>query len=255
MSIRKSSKADTTKATRKSSIKHKEKSLQKSNKSVTSSMKFRITLLSSAAILLTVLLYSAMIIPSVKKNVTTINSNSLYDIAISYGQQLDSTISMKGNFVLSHPDALEAVVGTAGLEGMSSSYCYVVSWKGLMLYHPDAEKITQPVENSVITQIVSEVSAGTIPEPAVVTYDYNGSNKYAAYYVSESRYILVVTADEDDLLSIVNKLQLQAYMVSAVLLVIGIIASLLISGFMTRPLKKITGVIDKISVQIGRAHV
>lgn len=46
------------------------------------------------------------------------------------------------------------------LEGMDSSYVYVVKNDGTMLYHPTKEKVGQPVENAVIKGVVQQLQDG-----------------------------------------------------------------------------------------------
>lgn len=44
------------------------------------------------------------------------------------------------------------------MEGIDSSYAYLVDTDGTMLYHPTAEKIGQPVENAVVLGVVAELA-------------------------------------------------------------------------------------------------
>lgn len=76
-----------------------------------------------------------------------------------------------------------------------------------MLYHPTADKIGQPVENEVVKGVTADLQAGKKVENKVVTYVFKGVQKYAAYYVNDGAdFILVVTADEDDILVPINKI-------------------------------------------------
>jgi hypothetical protein len=54
-------------------------------------------------------------------------------------------------------DMLANELKGAGVEGITSSYAYIVDKDGTMLYHPTADKIGKPVENSVVKGLVREV--------------------------------------------------------------------------------------------------
>ena len=84
------------------------------------------------------------------------------------------------------------------MEGIDSSYAYLVDTDGTMLYHPTAEKIGQPVENAVVLGVVAELAKGQVPVNETVTYDFKGVTKYAAYAITANRQIVVVTAAESD---------------------------------------------------------
>ena len=43
-----------------------------------------------------------------------------------------------------------------------------------MLYHPTADKIGKPVENSVVKGVISKLKSENRPQPEVVQYNFNG---------------------------------------------------------------------------------
>lgn len=70
-----------------------------------------------------------------------------------------------------------------------------------MIYHPTADKIGQPVENSVIKGVISDIKAGKKIKDQTVLYDFNGLKKYAGYYVpDDSSFVLVVSCDYSDVM-------------------------------------------------------
>ena len=48
------------------------------------------------------------------------------------------------------------------MKGYDSSYAYLVAKDGVMLYHPTADKIGQPVENAVVKGVVADLQAGML---------------------------------------------------------------------------------------------
>lgn len=116
-----------------------------------------------------------------------------------------------------------------------------------MLYHPTAEKIGQPVENEAVKKVVAEVEAGKTPEPEVVSYMFDGTQKYAACYVSENGFIFVMTADDTDLLKAANKLQARGLGTAVVVLIFGVFVAWICARCMTRPLIRMTSAVDRIA--------
>ena len=51
----------------------------------------------------------------------------------------------------------DELLGNMRIDGVEGSYAYMVSPKGTMLWHPDASKIGQPVENAAVKGIVADI--------------------------------------------------------------------------------------------------
>ena len=56
----------------------------------------------------------------------------------------------------------------------------------------------------------------------MVSYMFDGTQKYAACYVSENGFIFVMTADDTDLLKATNKLQARGLGTAVVVLIFGV---------------------------------
>ncbi len=125
-------------------------------------------------------LLSFVFIKSMKAHLMELNKNYLYDITQAYGKEIQEQINQKGYEATVEYDNLDAALGGVGLEGVSSSYAYLVSADGTMMYHPTFEKVGAPVENAVVTGVVAELQAGNIPQPEVVEYVFKGADKSAA---------------------------------------------------------------------------
>ena len=84
-----------------------------------------------------------------------------------------------------------------------------------------------------------------MPENDVVLYDYHGSMKYAAYAVSGNGKIVVSTADYDEVTAPVKEIILSMVLTALSSLVLCAIIGYLVSGFICRPIKKLTEIIDR----------
>ena len=97
---------------------------------------------------------------------------------------------------------LSSVLGNVKIIGVEGSYAYMVSPTGTMLWHPNAEKIGNPVENAAVKGIVADLQAGKKVENGSVLYEYKEALKLAGYAFTASGNILIVTADYDEFMKI-----------------------------------------------------
>ena len=94
------------------------------------------------------------------------------------------------------------LLGNITIDGVDGSYAYMVSPDGTMLWHPNTDKIGQPVENAAVKGIVADLQAGKSVEPGFCIYEYKGALKLAGYSFSSDGNIVLVTADYDKLIRI-----------------------------------------------------
>ena len=155
--------------------------------------------------------------------------NYMEDIALAYGRQVENLLGQGGSF---DSGALEHILMNANLEGVESSYTYIVDSEGNMLYHPNRDKIGKSVENVIVKSYIQDLKSGIKHDTGVVEYDYNGSIKYAACYTDENgRFILVVSADDNDVLKDSASLIVK---VTAISLLIGMAAIVVVFIFIRK---------------------
>ena len=142
---------------------------------------------------------------------------------------------------------LDNMFGEVKCEGMPSSYVYIVSKDGKMLYHPDQEKIGNPVENACVKAIVEELSAGRTPADDAVKYEYKGAIKYAGFGITKKQDIVVVTADEKEALAESNSVVIRGVVIAIVIIILFAVVGFIISRMISEPLKKVVDGINKIS--------
>lgn len=200
-----------------------------------------------AMVILSVCL-SVVLITNLRIPLMDLNQSYLYDLAVAYGGKLQSEIEVQGYNTATHYNNLEESLGGVGLRGVDSSYAYLVSSEGTMLYHPTKDKVGQPVENEVVKAVVAEIATGVVPEPAVVEYEFKGDVKYASYYVTERGHsILVVSADKDDLMSTVHRVTLTGTCCSVVMVIIASIIGFLFVSRIVKPITKVTDVVGQLA--------
>ena len=193
-----------------------------------------------------VILYTLMIMPGVKSNIRSIYSDYLLDLSISYGREMESAMQVNID-LLDNPEAAQDILQQLDIAGAKTAYAYLVGFDGTMLYHPTAEKIGQPVENDAVKKMLKEIQGGSIPKPETVQYVFQGEKKFAACYTSKKQFILVVTADDADLLAPALMLEQRGILISGVLLLLGALAAFVFATRITRPLSKITDSVNRIA--------
>lgn len=206
-----------------------------------SSLKFKMVLMLIVATAVTAATLLLIMVPFSERQIKNETKNYMYDIAQSSCSILDIMTS-------TDDAALKEHFQNVGVEGISSSYAYIVSSDGIMLYHPTAEKIGKSVENAVIKDVVSELKNGQKPENKVVTYDFNGVNKYAAYNISKDQSkIVVISADESEVLQPVNNMMKLAVFALIVVVVIVSAIGAVITEIALRPIIRVSQIVQKMA--------
>jgi len=132
--------------------------------------------------------------------------------------------------------------------GLSTAYIYFVDKVGTMLYHPNPEKIGNPVENAAVKGLVARIENGEHPEPGCITYVFKGTNKFAAYYVGENEnYIAVLTADESDVMAGVNATKNSTLVFCIIAVIVFAILAVLVERKISTPLTKVSEAITQLS--------
>lgn len=164
----------------------------------------------------------------------------LQSLTTASGQRLELIVDEEGIDVLCDYDKLKEMFSDVNINKLKSSYVYIVDRTGTMLYHPTEDKVGQPVENTVIKGIVSDIESGNVIQPEVVTYDFHGAEKYAAYYCnSENDFILVMSADETDVMATANRAIYFMLGLTSVLAIIFICLVIVFSKVFTKPLNAV----------------
>lgn len=222
--------------------------MKKKKVNFVNSMMFKLASLFVTGVLLTSVLLMSISIMQSQKSTKGLVQNYMLSEATSRGYILNEVVSAKGEAALENVKTVGAILGDAKIEGMDSSYAYLVSSEGTMLYHPTADKIGSPVENSVVTQLVEELKSGNIKEPECVSYDFKGVVKYASYYINpDAKFILVITADEEDAFYTITQTRNILIGVLAGILLVFTTAGCLIIRRLIKPLHVLTDVVDKVA--------
>ncbi len=209
------------------------------------SLKFKVMLLAEFFILVAISASIWIALPKSQALIREQASNAMLSLTEAYARMMEYEISVAGGEM---PDEMLAgVLSEAKLDGVDSSYSYFVARDSTMLYHPTAEKIGKPVENAAVKQVLADLDKGVVPQPDVIVYEFKGVMKYAAYVVLDNQCILVMTADEDDILHGTTDMSKLLIGGGVAILLFGAVLTLLAVGYMLRTLDVITGIINDTS--------
>ena len=186
------------------------------------------------------------ILESSKKQITDSTKHTMIDVINTTSKIVENEISNADTDDLDYDEYAKSL-SDVKLEGIDSSYVYVVKNDGTMLYHPTQEKVGQPVENAVIKGVVQQLQDGTKPDTAVVEYVFNGTTKYSAYTILNNENILVLTADESEALSGITVVTGIAIGISTVVVLLAIIICFIVGRRLMRPLVKVSTIIEEIA--------
>ena len=181
--------------------------------------------------------------------VGNVNENYILSLAESAADAIEN-ISNDDDYI----QECSEIVKEISMEGISSAYGYLVDADGTMIYHPTEEKVGEQVENSVVLNVVDQLKQGKVPENAVVTYDFNGAEKYAAYAITKTtNQIVVITADKTEIMKPIKSMFTKLLATLFICLILSGIIGYILSRFITRPIKDLTEIISNTS-QLNFEH-
>ncbi len=207
----------------------------------------KILILILVAVVAFFLLNIVFIIPKAKQTIKTVNEHNMQDLATLSSEIVEQEIIISGLENVDY-EALKPIFDGRGLNGIDSSYIYVVNEDGTFLYHKKEDKIGTEVTNSSVQQLLTEIPTGNYQESGIIHYeDENGVDKYSAYDVlADVGWVAVCVADETDIMAEINTIRNLGILFSCIASVLVIIIGMIAASGITNPIKIITNVIDNL---------
>ena len=206
----------------------------------------KICILVTAALILSNLISIILIVNNSRTLIRSSVKNNMMSMAKTSAELVSNEMRINNNKSLSY-DEYARILKDTKLTGVDSSYVYVVSSDGTMLYHNTKDKVGKPVENSLVNSLVTQIKSGKQPEPAIVDYDYNGVVKYAGYVILDNHDIVVVSADENDALSGITRITRIAGYILIGIIIVALIVAYFFSRSIARPLSSLSRLIKEIA--------
>lgn len=223
-----------------------EKTRKPEKVSIISSMKTKLVVVTIVCIVVTALISFYSTIPRLKDDIMGTTKAYMRDLGKALGEGIDREIAASSKDKALQVDNLDKILKTAKIEGLSSSYTYVVSNDGTMMYHPTPDKIGAVVENDAVKQLLQGLKQGKHPSPDIIEYDFKGVMKQAAYYIADSEdFIIIVTADKEEVIASANEAKNTGILIAVVALLIMVALSTILVISLIKPIVKITTILGK----------
>ena len=191
-----------------------------------------------------------------KKNITELCESYLYDTCISasdtlyesfYGDSERNDLNVR----------LQYILNNVGIDTMDSSICYLVDTDGNYLYHHDEDLIgTQIQDNPVVQSVIDRYqSEGMITTADVRKSVVDGKPVYIAFMCTVNDWIVVVQADESDVMAPITTINTVSIILGVVLLILSLAIGYALTYHITKPISVLTKVINDISeLKINNTH-
>lgn len=134
-------------------------------------------------------------------------------------------------------------------------YSYIINSKGTVMAHPNKELVLNlfnPIyesENDKNLESLANAFNKILEErEGLTTYTYNGNDLYAAYMpIKGTDWILIITANVDEVLSSVPKMRNNMLIASAIIILISIVIAYFIGNSISKPIIQLKGYAEKVS--------
>ena len=207
----------------------------------------KIIMLIIGCVLLFLLLNVFYIIPQSRSAIQRVTEDNMQDIVTLSSQLVDDLVKENGEENTDY-EVLKTRLDGKGLNGISSSYVYVVDGEGTFLYHKKEDKLGTTVFNDNVAAILKAIPTGNYEESGVFHYvDENGVTKYGAYQViSSTQWVAVIVANETEIMAEINTVRNASLLLSVLLGLILLGFSILAAAGITRPIRRLTDVIKQV---------
>lgn len=109
---------------------------------------------------------------SAEKAIRGLNDEYLLSVASNLSESISSI--PRGQMT---NETYTEMVSSVKMEGIESSYSYLLDVNGKMLYHPNTEKIGQQSEVQEVRDVVGQIKAGTAQDRGILSYVREGVKK------------------------------------------------------------------------------
>lgn len=215
---------------------------------LTHSMKFRMLVLLMVGIILSTVVSLVTTLPRVRGNMKRVTQNYMLDEVKAYGYILSLQV-IQNPKNLDKPLFLKSILEEVNIKDTTTSYAYLVSADGTVLYHPTEELIGQPVEDKVVTGLLKDMENDEISKPSCVEYEESGAEKYASYYInSTGDFILVITVDSAEIFESTHQMTIIILVSGLITLAVLLVFGVIMTRRMIAPLNKLTGIVNKVAM-------
>lgn len=227
--------------------KNKKPMVQKDKKSngakFFASIKIKIAASVSVAVMLSLIVTYFVTMSGFKTGIDSLVKTNMVTAVSTYNTLLEDTILLtKNNLTASN---LSSLYKEAGLAGVETSEISLINEEGIYTYNRSNSLIGTKVELEKLLQIVQDHSQKKKIEPDVFDATIDGKEYYVGYYACENGWLLVCTAEKDELYQTYYDVKQVTIIGAGITIIVFAVLAYLISLTITKPINKLTLVIHK----------
>lgn len=125
-----------------------------------------------------------------------------------------------------------------------TGYSYMINKEGVVIAHPDHEKvinqfspIVEAESNTALSSLADLFSKIIVSEKGISTYNYDGNTLYASYQAIEgTEWFMVITANKNEVLSSIYELRTIIFISTIIILLISIVFVFFIGNSFVKPI-------------------
>ncbi len=134
----------------------------------------------------------------------------------------------------------------ANIKMSNQGYAYIVDAEGIILAHPDRERIGTRIENDVIYNIVKGIKNDEMPLAGEGTYFYRGKHKYMAYSVlPQINWVIVFAQNQTEMNEAARIVFILISLTTLGFVILSLAMSVEVSKSITEPIDQLIGTMDK----------
>ncbi len=214
----------------------------------------RIAGLVYVSILITVVLLALLVVPYVKTALQDNTSASMKDVTSMLGRSFDKQIDRSGANIVLTPTTLKNTLASLKVNGLSSSYMYIINGSGNVAWHPNEKLISEKIGVEPVQKIVDKMIAREKMPSGLLEYTYNGQEKVAAYYVSSTySFTLVLCCDKAEINAPINKVYIRAGIAVIIILIIMGTIGIVVPKKIAKPINDVVFSMNRMA-ELDLAH-
>ncbi|EDS77516.1 methyl-accepting chemotaxis protein [Clostridium botulinum C str. Eklund] len=129
-----------------------------------------------------------------------------------------------------------------------TGYAYLVDNKGLVLAHPQKNKIAKQIDNELTNKIIQDIRSGKVAKEGIENYEYENLKKVQSYNViPKVNWIISTTVNVDDIKSASVDIFKKIIIMTIISLLISIVIGIFVSRSITNPINKLMDIMKQAS--------
>lgn len=178
-----------------------------------------------------------------KEEVIKLSNNCMLNVVETTAANLN--IEYDKIFELSDK-AASRLLSKVKVDGMETSFCYLVTLDGVYKYHADKDLIGTAASNTMVDEIIKDINKGKeVTHGSGIYEDEDGTELCASYEVLKDKSVFVIAAEQDEIMQEISSLIKWVVIAVVAVTAVFVVIAYLVSIFIVRPIKQMTKIIEQ----------